>query len=115
MKLLLSYVIYFVVIYLFYFFTVIIRKNKYEKYKRSRQIMFFVKRYNLDFKKISFSKFLNIVALTNSFIMSTTIMLLEYVPNLFLKLVIAFVALMILILACYKLIGIYIERRNNNV
>ncbi len=112
MKILISYVIYFVVIYLFYLFTVILNKKKHEKYKRSKQIMLFVKRYNLDFKKISFTKFLNIVALTNSFIMSTTIMLLEYVPNLFLKLVIAFVALMALIPSCYRLIGIYIERRN---
>ena len=112
MKLLLSYLIYFVVIYLFYLLTVVLNKKKHEKYKRSKQVMMFVRRYNLDFKKISLVKFLNIIAITNSFIMSTTIMLLEYVPNLLLKLVVAFVALMALILSCYKLIGIYIERRN---
>ena len=112
MKILILYVIYFVVIYLFYLLTVVLNKKKNQKYKRSKQVMMFVRRYNLDFKKISLVKFLNIIAITNSFIMSTTIMLLEYVPNLFLKLVVAFVALMVLILSCYKLIGIYIERRN---
>ena len=111
MKILLSFIISFVVIYLFYLLTVILNKKKHEKYMRSRQVMFFVRKYNLDFKKVSFTKIMNIIALTNSFIMSTTIVVLEFVPNLFMKLIVAFACLMVLIMACYKLIGIYIERR----
>ena len=115
MEKVLSFVIYFVLIYLFYFFTVIIRKNKYEKYMQSKQIVYFIKKYNLDFNKISFNKFINIIAIVNSLIMAITIMILEYIPHLMLKLLVAFVILIILILLSYKLIGIWIERRNKNV
>ena len=115
MKELISFLIYFVMIYLVYFFTVIIQKKKYEKIKRGTQVMYFVKRYNLDFNKISFTKFINVLSLVNSFIMALTITLVQYLPNLMLKLMVAFVTLIVLILSCYKLIGLYIERRNKNV
>ena len=115
MKEIISFLIYFILIYLFYLLTVILRRNKYDKYKKSKQVIYFVKKYNLDFDKISFSKFINILSLINSFIMAITIILVQYLPNLILKLIVAFIALIVLILACYKLLGIYIERRNKDV
>ena len=115
MKEVISFLIYFVIIYLLYLLTVVLQKNKYEKYKGSRQVIFFIKKYNLDFNKVSFTKFINILSLTNSFIMSITLVLIQYLPNLMLKLMVAFVTIIVLILSCYKLIGIYIERRNKHV
>ncbi|MBR1376343.1 MAG: hypothetical protein IJ565_00810 [Bacilli bacterium] len=115
MEKLISFIIYFILIYLFYFFTVIIQKKKYDKYKKSKQVMYFVNKYNLDFDKIPFNKFINILSIVNSFIMSITIILVQFLPNLILKLIFALITLILLILICYRLLGIYIERRNKNV
>ena len=77
--------------------------------------MIFVKKYHLDFNKISFKKFINILSIINSFIMSLTIEIVFYIPNFILKFVVAFVVLMALILICYTLLGKYIERVNKHV
>jgi len=90
-------------------------KGKEDKYKKSSQIKYFVKKYNLNFDKISYNKFLQILAITNSFIMAITATIVNYLPHLMLKLFVAFILLIILILVCYKVIGVYIERRNKNV
>ncbi len=115
MKYIISYLIYFAFIYAFYLFTVVLRKNKYEKYKKSTQVMFFVKKYKLDYNNIPFEKFINIVALSNTFIMSTTLLVVEFIPQFFLKVLVAFVVLFILLFIVYKLIGLYIGRKNKHV
>ena len=115
MKYLTLFIIYFVIIYLFYLFTVILRKKKYDKYKKSTQIVHFIKKYNLDFTKISFIKFINIIAFTNSFIMSSTLIVMEFIDKYVMKILVAFVVLFVLIFICYRLIGFYIERKNKNV
>lgn len=115
MKIFISFITYFILIYLCYFFTVIIQKGKENKYKNGKQIRIFIKKYNLDFNKIPYKKFIQIISITNSLIMAITITIIMFIPNLILKLVIAVPVLVVLILLSYSLIGFYIERRNKNV
>ncbi len=115
MKYIISFIINFVIIYIFHILTVVLRKSKYEKYKKSKEVSLFVKKYHLDFNKISIGKFLNILSLVNSFIMSLAILSVYFVPNLILKMLVTFVLLIILILIFYTLLGKYIERVNKNV
>ena len=114
MKTIIDFLIYYVLIYVLYLLFVVFTKKE-DKYKNSSQVQYFVKRYHLDFNKISYKKFIQILALTNSFIMAFTLTIVSFIPHIMLKLLVAFVLLMILILLCYKLIGVYIERRNKNV
>ena len=115
MKYLISFLINFSIIYLFYILTVVSRKNKYEKYKKSKEVSLFVKKYHLDFEKISIGKFLNILSIVNSVIMSLALLIVYFVPNLIIKLFMVFILLIILILVFYTLLGKYIERVNKNV
>lgn len=101
------YLISFAIIYLFYLLTVILQKEKIEKFKKSNQIMFFVKRYNLDLNKINMTKFMNIIALTNAFIISTAFIATYLVDNLVLQLLIGFLILIPLLVITYNLIGKY--------
>ena len=67
---LISFVIAFLIVYLFYFFTVILQKKKYDKFKKSNQVMYFVNRYKLNVNKINIKKFIHIISLTNSLIIA---------------------------------------------
>jgi len=116
-----SFLLYFLIIYLLYLITVVLKKEKYEKYKKSKQVMFFVKRYKVDFNKVSFKGFLNVISIINSFIMATTIIMIRMlvienvVNSIILKLSLAFVILLLLIIICYSVYGKILERRNKDV
>ena len=65
----------FLIVYLFYFLTVILQKKKYDKFKKSNQVMYFVNRYKLDINKINITliiHFLMTSLLKNSFILNKT-------------------------------------------
>ena len=117
----LSFLLYFLIIYLLYLITVVLRKEKYEKYKKGKQVMFFVKKYNVDFNKISFETFVNILSIINSFIMAVTIIMVRIIISdsmkngLILKLSLAFLILLLLIIVCYRIYGKLLERRNKHV
>ncbi len=101
------YLISFAIIYLFYLTTVILQKSKIEKFKKSNQVMFFVKRFNLDLNKINITKFMNVIALSNAFIISTAFMTTYLVKNFVLQLLVGFLTLIPLLVICYSLIGKY--------
>ncbi len=121
MEKLISFLLYFFIIYLLYLITVVLKKEKYEKFKKGKQVLFFIKKYNVDFKKVSFRNFLNVLSMINSFIMATTIMVVRmvitdgFMNNIIIKLSIAFVILMLLIIVCYSLYGRVLERRSKHV
>lgn len=70
MKYFVAFIIAFLIVYLFYLFTVILQKKKYDKFKKSNQVMYFVKKYKLNVNKIDMRKFTNILGLTNSLIIA---------------------------------------------
>ncbi len=51
MEYLLTFIICFIIVYLVYSTVVVYRKKGFEKFKTSKQLMFFEKTYNIDLKK----------------------------------------------------------------
>lgn len=105
------FLFYFIIIYLIYLVTVILQNKKMHKFEKGKQVQFFVKTYGLDFAKISVNKFTHILAITNSIIMSLTILVVTNIDNIILKLLSAFVLLFPLILIGYSLLGLYIKHK----
>lgn len=109
-----EYVIYFlisfIIVYLFYFSTVIIQKKKYDKFKKSNQVMYFVNKYKLNVNKININKFIKIISLTNSFIISLSFTLIVKIENIILMLFIGLVVLIPTMLICYHFIGRYLQK-----
>ena len=105
MKYLSTFIFCFIVIYLIYFVVIINRKKGLESLKKGKQVEFFKKAYNLDFKKTDIKKFANSLALTNTFIMATTITIIELFDNLIIKLLVGFIILIPLMLIMYKILG----------
>lgn len=112
MKYLIWFLIGFTIIYLFYFITVVLQVKKYEKFRNSNQVMFFVKRYNLDPKKINIKKFINIISINNSFIIALSFSLTTVTNNFIYILLIGLSSIIPLILITYHFIGIYLKKEN---
>ena len=110
---LLGFIISFLIVYLFYLFTVILQTKRYDKFKKSNQVMYFVKKYKIDVNKLNMKKFTNILGLTNSLIISIAFTTTYLVDNLILQLLIGLIVLMPLIFIFYSLIGNYLKRKCN--
>ena len=110
MEYLINFIIAFLIVYLFYFFTVILQKKKYDKFKKSNQVMYFVNRYKLNVNKINMKKFTNIFGIANSLIISIAFMATFLVDNLIIQLLVGLIVLLPLIFIIYSLIGIYLKK-----
>ena len=100
----------FIFIYLMYLIFVILRKTSLEKFKNNVYVVFLSKKYNINIKKIDFKILANIIALTNSSIVSITVFIISYVPSntisyMIFKVLLAFVVLVPLQLLMYHIIG----------
>jgi len=100
----------FLIIYLFYLVTVILQKKKINKFKKSNQVLYFVKRYKLDINKINMNKFIHIISLTNSFIVALAFTATFIVENFYLGLVIGLIVLIPVMLISYHIIGNYLKK-----
>lgn len=107
------FLISFIIVYLFYFVTVIMQKKKYEKFRSSNQVMFFVKKYKLNVKKLNISKFIKIISFTNSFIIALTFTIATLVDNYLLILLIGFITVIPLMLLSYHIVGLYFKKEEN--
>ena len=105
-----GFIISFVIVYLFYLFTVILQTKRYDKFKKSNQVMYFVNRYKINVNKINMKKFTNILGLTNSFIISIAFTATFLVDNLILQLLIGLIILIPLIFIFYGFRGNYLKK-----
>lgn len=110
MKYILLFVFAFTLIYLFYLFTVILQKKRYDKFKESNQVMFFVKRYKLDKDKINIKKFINVISLVNSFIIAISFTVSSISSNFIIELLIGLLVIVPLMLLSYHVIGISLKK-----
>lgn len=105
MKDLIFYSIIFIVIYLFYLIFVILRKKKLDKFKKNTYVIYLERMYNLDLSKCNMKILANIIALSNSLIITFTLIIISNIDNLLLKMVLAFAILIPFQLFIYYIIG----------
>lgn len=95
----------FILIYVLYFITVIFNKKKMKTFLKTSQAKYFIIKYKLDENKINPKSLANAIAISNSFIISVTLIVTEFVKNYFLKLLVGLVTLFPLIIIIYTIIG----------
>ena len=111
MEKLIWFFIIFGLVYLFYFFFVICRKKKLEKFKTSTEMLFLQKKFKIDLEKHKLKSLAHMVALINAFIIGITFVVIELFDNIIIKLMIAFIVLMLLIILIYGLFGKLLKRK----
>ena len=107
------FIISFLVVYLLYLLTVILNKKKLEKFKKSNQVMYFIKKYKIEIDDNNVKLLAHLVALSNALIISIAITIVELVPNYILKILVAFLIIMPLILILYHIVGKIMLKRGN--
>jgi len=116
MKFVILFVVTFLVVYLLYLLTVILNKKKLNKFKNSNQVLYFIKKYKIKIDDSNVKLLANLVALSNAFIISIAITIVELVSNFILKILVAFLIIMPLIFILYHIVGkIMLKRGNKNV
>lgn len=108
-----NFTVSFIIVYLFYLITVIIQKKRYGEFKKGSQVMYFVNKYKLNLDNINIKKLINILSLTNSFIIAITFTLVLLFDNYIIQLLVGFVIIIIITLICYSFIGLYLKKEEN--
>ena len=111
MEILYTFLICFIIIYGIYYLVIIRREKGMESFKKGKQLEFFKTVYKINVKKIDIKKFANSLALTNAFIMSLVISIIELIDNTILKMLTGFVLLIVLMVLFYKVLGNYYKKK----
>ena len=103
------YVIFYLVVYLIVFlvtYIIDLIKIKKKKQKKIGEIQYLTSKFKLDSNKINYKRVSLVIALLNSFIISTVTLVISLVnTNMTLQLVIGFVLLFALIYSVYEIYG----------
>lgn len=102
---LILYLVTFLIILLLYVIFIIFNKRRLEKFKENMYVTYLVRVYHLDIRKIRMKDMAFAIAIINSFIISTTILILGVISNLILKFVLGFIILIPLQLIMYHIVG----------
>ncbi len=112
-KIILEFLIVFIICYILYFIFVISNKknSKYKAKKPRVEDAFLTFKYKIDFKKVNYKKYLHLTSLVNSFIIALCLELVQIVNGLFFQILLSFVFLVPLILITYSIIGKYYQKK----
>ncbi len=105
------YVMMFIVVYLIYYVFVISRKNVLNKFKNGKELTYLKYKYKIKVNNKNLKKLANTVVLGNSFIISTTLFIISYIDNFFVKLLVLMISILVLILGVYHIIGKYYQKQ----
>lgn len=105
MEYIITYVVAFIIVYLVYLLFVVNRKKVSQKLKKSLEVRFLINRYHIDIENIDIRKLANKIALCNSFIISTTFIIVLFVKNFILKMLLGFAVLFPIILISYHILA----------
>ena len=93
------------IIYLFYYLFIAIRKEQLKKFKNNTFYRYLLKVYKLDSKKHNMKNMVKIIGLANGFIIATTYQIVMLIKGLTLQLLMAFAVFILLDLIVYHIIG----------
>jgi len=111
MKELILYLTIFINAYLFYIIFVLCRKNVLKKFPNGKEMTYLKYKYDIKVNDKNLKKIANIIFLTNSFILATTVYVVCLFDNFFIELAVGIITLIILIVVLYHLIGTYFKKK----
>jgi len=88
-----------------YFLLVIKNKKQLEKYRTSKEVLYLESKYSINIDKIPNKTLAKDLSLVNSLIVAITFAVSELIDNMWLKLLVIFLVLMVLIFVSYHFVG----------
>lgn len=111
MKDFIIFILMFLISYCIYYFLVLSRPKKLNKYKKSTEVLYLTNLYNLDISKLNFKIFARTLILVNSLIISLVVQIIIYVDNYLLMIILGFALIILFILVGYHLLSKYYQRK----
>ena len=111
MRYIMSFITIFIVVYFFYLFLVILRKDKLEKFKNNTFLKYLVRIYKLDINKLNIKNMANTIALSNAFIIAITYSIVILINGFIKQMLMALGIFILLELLVYHIIGTTLKRR----
>jgi len=101
-------IIIFVAVFLFNYIFFVRKNKKLKKDEMPLELIYLSNLYGIDPKKLKYRKFQYTYSLINSFIITTTYLIVIYlIKTMLMKVIIGIVLLVLLIIICYGLLGRY--------
>ena len=112
-KIIIEFMLIFILCYLCYLIFVILNKknNKFKVRKPRMEDAFLMVKFNIDFKKVNYKKYLHLTSIVNSFILALTVELVQMVKGIFFQILLSIIFLIPLILIIYVIIGKYYQKK----
>ncbi len=107
----LFYLLAFVSVYLFYFCLVYLRKKQMKKYRSGTEVKLLESLSNVNASKIKSKVLVQIMAVTNAFIITLTLLIVSPIKSMVLKLLGGFFAVIVLIIVVYKIVGYFLVKK----
>ena len=108
LKILLEYLLVFVAVFIVNYLLFVRKNKRFNKNKTPIELLYLIRVYDLDIKKIKYKKFVWIYSLINTFIISTVYILITYLlDKLIMQIIIGVILLVLFIIICYGLLGRY--------
>ena len=108
LQIIIEIIIVFTLVFLLNYFLFVRKNKKLKKNDMPLELIYLSGIYGIDPKRINFRRFQYAYSLINSFIITTTYMLVIYlVKHMIFKVIIGIVILVLLIIICYGLLGRY--------
>ena len=111
MRELILYLVIFLIAYLFYIIFVLCRKSVLKKFPEGKEMKYLKYKYDIKVNDKNLKKVANLIFLTNSFILATTVYVVCLFDNFFLEIIVGVITLIILILVLYHIIGTYLKKK----
>lgn len=111
MKDLIMFIMMFLITYSIYYFLVLSRPKKLNKYKNSTEVLYLTNLYKLDISKLNFKIFARTLILMNSLIVSLVVQIIMITDNYLLMILLGFSLIILFILVGYHLLGKYYQRK----
>ncbi len=109
------YLLVFLLVYWVYYYFVLRRKDKIEKFKESTEMKYLQSRYQLDLTKIDAKRAMRLIAINNALIITITLLIIDAVESYLWKFLVAFVVVVSMQLIGFHILGKYLKRGEKNV
>ncbi len=111
MKQALIFIFSFIIVYLIYLFTVILKAKKFNVYKVPIEVYYLIQKYKLDMEKINYRRFLNVIALVMAFNSSISITIVSFIKSIILQIFLGLLILIPLTIIVFNLFGAYFKKK----
>lgn len=109
-KILLEFIVIFLIVYLGYYLFSYRKLKKYDRKKSPVNIKYLVLRYNLDIVRLGYKRVFKTLMLSDSFIVAFMFTITRVIDNVYVRLLVSFILIFPLFAGVYHLVAMYYKK-----